>query len=135
MLERGVDYIDITGMEIHQVSNIMESYLVNYFTGFIVTYEANIIFQEVFCLAYDEIVNVIPAEQKNFYSKDGWFNGASGFIDLSSIYDGSNETYIVMLLMNEQQTQALYLYVTRFEAASNNDNPYILVKDFMQGDL
>ena len=86
-------------------------------------------------MALVEVISLIPVEQQKIYRNDEWFNGASGFIELSRISDGSKETFIAMLLMNEYQTRVLYLYVTKYEAIFNDDGLYTLVKDFTQGDL
>jgi len=123
--------MDIKGLDMLQISKIMELYLNEYFTERVVISDTNGIFSEVIRLAFDEIDHLISVEQMQSFQRDEWFNGASGFVKVSNNNDNTTESYTVMLLMDEHQTKALCLYVSKCNATTC-EYMDILVKDFMQ---
>ena len=125
--------MDITGLDMSQISAKMEVILAEHFTGYIIGSDTSGIFQEVIRLAYDEIDHLlIRPEEPQLFSGGEWFNGASGIIELCRADNRDVETYTVMLVLNEQQTQALYLYASKWNATTQSD-VNILIRNFTQG--
>ena len=125
--------MDTKGLDLLQISKKMEVYLSEHFPGYVLINDANGIFSEAYRLAYDEIEHLlIQPEGKPLFSFEEWFIGASGIVELSSTDNGANETITVMLVLNEPQSKALYLYVSKWDAVTQTD-VNILVKDFTQG--
>ena len=111
--------MDIKGLDMLQISNRMEACLTAHFPGYALTSDANGIFQEVIRLQYDEIDHlIIQPEHKPLFNTDEWFLGASGIIELSNTHSGGKETYTVMLVLDEPQTKALFLYVSKWDAST-----------------
>jgi len=125
--------MNIENLNMLEVGKKMEACLADYFTEYTVSSDTNGIFSEVIRLAHDEINHLlIQPENVQLSNGDKWFNGASGIIELSNASSGLVQTYTVMLVMNEPQTKALYLYVSKWDAATQDDNE-ILIRDFTQG--
>jgi len=126
--------MNIAGLNISQIGKKMEPYLAEYFEGYTI-HEVNGIFSEVILFAYDEISHLlIHPDDNQLFVDDDWFTGASGYIVISSPKDSPKnykEIYVVSLIMNDSQTQALFLYVTKWidTIQSNRDE---LVKNFTQ---
>ena len=124
--------LDIQGLDLTQISRKMEEYLANYFDKCVVIADGNGIFAEVIRLAYDEVEHlIIQPEGVQLFNDGDWFNGASGFFELSSLEDGSKEELTAMLVLDEPQTRALFLYVSKWDATTGNDIN-ILIQDFTQ---
>jgi hypothetical protein len=125
--------MDIKGLDISQISKKMEIYLEEHFTGHTIESYTNGIFQEVIRMSYDEIAHLlIQPEGKQRFKGDEWFNGASGIVELSNTDSGKKESYTIMLVMDEQQTQALFLYVSKWGATTQAE-VNTLIRDFTQG--
>ena len=125
--------LDVQGMDMSQIGINMEAFLLEYFTGYTVESGTNGIFQETIRLAYDEVDHLlIQPEGKQLFSGDEWFNGVSGFVELSNISNGETETYTAMLVLDESQSNALFLYASRWSATTQSE-VNILIKNFMQG--
>jgi len=122
--------MDIKGLDMSQISKMIEVYLNEYFNGCVVAIDTNGIFSEVIRLAFDEIDHLIPVDQMQHFQGIEWFNGASGFVEVSNTDDSTKESHTVMLLLDEHQTKALYLYVSKGDSFTD-DNMYILVKYFI----
>jgi len=91
--------MDVKGLDMSQISKIIEVYLNEYFTGCVVVTAANGIFSEVIRLAFDEIDHLIPVDQMQYFQGTEWFNGASGFVEVSNTDDGITESNTVILLL------------------------------------
>ena len=118
--------LDVQGLDMTQISRRMEVYLAEHFDKCVVLADGNGIFQEVIRLAYNEIDHLLVQSCKvQLFSVDDWFVGASGTFETSNLEDDSKEELIAMLMMNEEQTRALFLYVQK-------DDTYVLVKNFTQ---
>jgi len=126
--------MDVTGLDMFQISKLMVVCLAEHFAGHTVISDPKGIFQEVILLAHEEIEHLLiqPAGVRLFNNGD-WFFGASGFIELCNNSDGSTETYTVMLVMNTDHDRLFYLYASKHDAAGN-EVP-ILVKDFTQNSV
>lgn len=122
--------MDINGLNICEISRTMESYIAQYFTGYVLISDMDGMFSEVVRLAFEEIEALIPVTHKQSYNINDWFNGAAGSIELCDINSGAKESYTAMLLMDDAQTQALYLYVMKAGELECDEN-IILVKDFV----
>jgi len=124
--------LDVWGLDMLQISAKMEVFLMEHFTEYALAGESNGIFQEVIRLAYDEVEHLlVQPEGKPIFNGNEWFNGASGIAELSNTSNGDMETYTVMLVLDEPQENALYLYSSKWNAATQSD-VNILVKDFTQ---
>ena len=122
--------LNIKGMDMTQIGRIMESYIKDCFADCTLRVADNGLFSEVARLAHDEINHLlIQSDEQKLFNGDEWFNGASGLVDLNSS-DGSLEECTAMLILDEQQEQALYLYVSRWYMANEITT---LVKDFVGG--
>ena len=126
--------MDVTGLDMLQISKLMETCLAEHFAGHSIISDSNGIFQEVILLAFDEIEHLLvqPVGERLFNNGD-WFFGASGFIELCNNSDGSTENYTVMLVMNTDHDRLFYLYASKRDAAGNEVN--ILIKDFTQNSV
>jgi len=125
--------MNIKGLNISQIGKKMEPYLVKYFEGYKIQ-DTGEIFMEVIRLAYDEIEHLlIHPDDNQLFVNDEWFAGASGYIILSNPNNNSSnsskEIYMVSLIMDEEQTQALFLYVTKWNDHTKNSESE-LVKNF-----
>ena len=127
------DAMDIKGMDMFQIGKKIETCLLEYFSGNTILDNGCGIFSEVIRLAYDEIDHLlIQSDNEQLFNGGEWFNGASGIIELSNTKSGLVQAYTVMLIMDEPQAKALYLYVSKWDAITQDDMD-ILVKDFTQG--
>ena len=125
--------LDVQGLNITQISRKMEEYLANYFDMCAVVADGAGMFAEVIRLGYDEIEHLlVQPEGIQMFNGDEWFMGASGFFETSNIDNQSKEEYTVMLVLNEQQSQALYLYISKWNATTQSDID-TLVKNFTPG--
>ena len=125
--------LDVQGLDILQISKKMEVHLTEHFTGHTLINDTNGIFQESYRLAHEEIDHLlIQPEGVQLYNGDEWFCGASGIVELTNISNGEKETYTVMLVLDEPQSKALYLYVSKWNATTQSDVD-TLVKNFTQG--
>ena len=125
--------MDIQGLDMSQIGVKMEVFLTEHFTGYTVESGTNGIFQESIRFAYDEIEHLlVQPEGMKLFSGDEWFNGASGFFELSNISNGETETFTAMLILDEFQSNALFLYASRWSATTQSE-VNILIKNFMQG--
>ena len=124
---------DVQGMDMSQISKKMEVFLAERFPGFHVEHDTNGIFQESYRLAHEEIAYLlIQLEDRQMFNGDEWFNGASGFVELTNNDTGEKETYTAMLILDETQSNALFLYVSKWSACTQSE-VNILIKNFTQG--
>ena len=115
-----------------EISVKLAPYIVNYFTDCELYGLDDNLFAESYLLGYDEVAHLIPSEYKGLFSKTDFFNGASGFLDFNyqaGQFKGSD--YTIMLLSNEDNSKALFLYVqaSNFVTSIQTD---ILIADFMK---
>ena len=125
--------LNVQGLDMFQISKKMEDWLSEHFTGYTVTSGVNGIFQESYRLAYDEIDHLlVKPEGKQLFDGSEWFNAVSGFFELTNAENNIAETYTAKLVLDEQQTQALYLYASKWSACTQSE-VNILIKNFTQG--
>jgi hypothetical protein len=124
--------VDLKSLDIYQIGKAMESYLKKHFSDCIIIFGALNMFSETVRLSYDEIVGLIPFGQEQSLDESGWFCGASGFIWVINMIDGSKLQYTTMLLMDEWQENALLFYISRWDVEAKVD-VYTLIKDFTKG--
>jgi len=128
--------LDIQGMDMTQVSRRMEEYLAKHFENGergVVIANGTGIFQEVVRLAYGEIDHLlVQPDEVQLFSDDDWFNCASGTFEITNLGNDSSEELTAMLLLNDEQTKALFLYVQK-EIDADGELANILVKDFTKG--
>ena len=115
--------LDIRGLDMTEISHQMERYVADYFKGFSLPVGASL-FQESYLLDYDECVDMIPTQHRQHFRETDKFNGASGFLEGIGTFDDS--TPILMLLTNDDNSKALFLFVR--EPAKQHD---ILLADFL----
>jgi|GEM_PF-4466631 len=122
--------MDIKELDMLEVSKEMEVLITEHFTGYTILNNDRGIFSEFFLFAISEIDPLIIQQiEKPPFHGGKWFGGASGIIELAEVGGEANQNYIVTLVMDEPQTQALFLYVTKW-SATTNDDINILIKDF-----
>ena len=125
--------LDVQGLNMTQISRKMEEYLAYHFDGCSVIADGFGMFQEVYRLSYEEIDHLLHQEEgENLFNSDEWFNGASGVFETSNLDNQSKEEYTVMLVLDDQQAQALYLYISKWDAITQSD-VNTLIKNFTKG--
>jgi hypothetical protein len=125
--------MDITGLDIMHISSLMEVYLKEYFNGQKELSYNDCLFAEVIHMAVEEVEHLIPVSDKLLFQKDEMINGAAGYVTFHNTDDETNESYTVMLIMNDSLTQALYLYIMNDEEPISIENA-LLVKDLTKED-
>ena len=116
--------MNITGLDMVQISQRMEAYVQNHIKGFIQTCNTSI-FQESYVLDFTEIKATIPPRYHHLFKDTDKFNGASGFIEHDS------QEYTIMLLSDENYATA-YLLALQWTDASGEEHTAI-IGDFLSG--
>ena len=125
--------LNVQGLDITQINRKMEEYLAHHFDECVVVADGNGIFAEVYRLAYDEIDHLlVQPECMQLFNGNEWFMGASGLFETSGLDNGEKETYTAMLVLDENQAQALYLYISKW-GATTQEEVNTLVKNFTKG--
>ena len=125
--------LDVQGLDMFQISARMEIFLTEHFKDYTVASDENGIFVEVYRLAYGEISHLLlQPEGKQLFNGNEWLNGASGCVELNRIDSNEKEAYTAMLVLDEAQENALFLYVSKWDATTQNE-VNILIKNFTQG--
>ena len=66
-MQKGNDFMDITGLDIIQISQHMTTYVENHFKGFMLP-QGDSLFQESYLLYFDEVKDTIPEQHHNLFN-------------------------------------------------------------------
>ena len=114
--------MNITGLDMVQISQHMEAYVQSHIKGFTLTAGVSM-FQESYIFDFTEIKANIPPRYHHLFKDTDKFNGASGFIEHDS------QEYTIMLLSDENYTTAHLL--TLLWTDTNGEERMAIIGDFL----
>lgn len=114
--------MDISGMDLWQISGEMGKYLQDYFKGCALSNMDECLFGESNIFDFEEVKHLIPKRHHHLFKSTDKFNGASGIIEPDEM--GKCE-YMITLITNEDYTKALLLCI------QESDEKAVILKDFM----
>ena len=123
--------MDIRGLTIQQIQEKIYPIVADYFKGCKLSTFKEWAF-ESFTFDLTELTHLIPKHYIQKFKDDVRFSGASGVIEFdSTATEYQNKTYILMLISDEFNKQAYFLYVQELDNEFNKQRD-ILIKDFME---
>jgi len=114
--------MNITGLDMVQISRLMAVHVENHVKGFKLS-DGDSLFQESYLLHYDEVEASIPEQHRHRFNSADKFNGASGFIEADS------QEHFVMLLISEDYTTAYLLSMQGSDLEGNEQA--VIIGDFL----
>ena len=122
--------MDITGLDILQISEKIYPYVTDYFKGCKLSDFKEWSF-ESYIFNLSELTHLIPAQHQHRFKDTDKFNGASGFLDFETVpEDYENKKFLLMTITDEDNTKIYFLYVQELNEDYDKQSD-ILIADFM----
>ena len=115
--------MDITGLDMTQISQKLATYVKNHVNGFTLA-EGESLFAECYMLYFEEVKERVPDHYHAIFDDEDIFNGAAGFVEV----DGRE--WVILMLADEKFTK-VYLLSMQDDTDVTRDVETVFIKDFL----